>query len=128
MKIIRPLLIFLILLSMSLDLYAQKLTESPIHKKGGAEVRISIEDDAGHIEIFPNPASEYININLSDTKLHNVSFELFDIIGNKINVEAQEMKSDVYRIPVEKLHMGYYVLIVSDSYGRYKKAFKFSKR
>lgn len=113
---------------MSLSMYAQKVSESYIHNRGDAELRINIEDDAGNIEIFPNPASDYVNINLTDTKLKNVSFELYDIIGNKINVQAQEMKKDVYRIPVERLHMGYYVLIVSDPYGRYKKAFKFSKR
>jgi|SRR5690554_3898960 hypothetical protein len=128
MKTIRPIIIFLTLLSMGLTLYGQKIIEKPVFDQGNAEVRLSINDEDGRIEIYPNPATEFININLSDANLSKAKFELYDIIGNKVDVEAQETKHDNYRISVEKLHMGYYVLIVSDSYGRYKKAFKFSKR
>ncbi len=113
---------------MGLTLYGQKIIEKPVFDQGNAEVRLSINDEDGRIEIYPNPATEFININLSDANLSKAKFELYDIIGNKVDVEAQETKHDNYRISVEKLHMGYYVLIVSDSYGRYKKAFKFSKR
>lgn len=128
MKIIRPLLVFFILLSMAITLFAQKVSERNANNKTNAEVKLTIKDDVHQIEIFPNPTTDYVHINLSESELKDVSFELYDIIGNKVDVEAQEMKKDIYRIPVEKLHMGYYVLIISDSYSRYKKAFKFSKR
>lgn len=128
MKIIRPLLIFFTLLSMAITLFAQTVSESNANTKTNAEVKLNIEDNAHPIEIFPNPTSDYVHINLKEAGLRDVSFELYDIIGNKVDVEAQEMKEDIYRIPVEKLHMGYYVLIITDSYSRYKKAFKFSKR
>lgn len=128
MKIIRPLLIFLTLFSIALTIYGQQIAES--NKKGqqNAEVKVNVVNDANLVEIYPNPATNFLNINLSDSELKNVSFELYDIIGNKVNIETQELASDKYRIPVEKLHMGYYVLIVTDAQSRYKKAFKFSKK
>lgn len=127
MEKLRPLLIFFIFLSMGAALYAQKVSESP-RSSNSSEVKLRIVDDHQIVEIFPNPAEDYLNINLKDTDLQNVSFQLYDIIGNEVKVQTQQIAKDSYRIPVEKLHMGYYVLIISDPYSRYKKAFKFSKR
>lgn len=128
MKIIRPLLIFIFIFSMSLTLYGQKVAGSSSDNDKNAEVTLKVEDETDFVEIYPNPATEYLNINVKDSKLKDVSFELYDIIGNKIEVQAQELNADKFRIPVEKLHLGYYVLIVSDVPTRYKKAFKFSKK
>ena len=127
MKIFRPLLIFFTLFSMTVAMYGQKISESK-DNKNTSEVKLRLQDDEHTVEIFPNPTTDYLNINLSNADLKKVNFELYDIIGNKVKIDTQETAKDNYRIPVEKLHMGYYVLIISDPYTRYKKAFKFSKR
>jgi len=128
MKIIRPLFIFFTLFSVALTIYGQQIAESNQKGQQNAEVKLNLDNNTNLVEIYPNPATSYLNINLTDSELKNVNFELYDIIGNKVNIETQELASDKYRIPVEKLHMGYYVLIVSDAQSRYKKAFKFSKK
>lgn len=128
MKIIRPILILFILFSVALTLLGQQVAERNQQGPQNPEVKVNVVNDANLVEIYPNPATNFLNINLSEAELKNVNFELYDIIGNKVNIETQELASDKYRIPVEKLHMGYYVLIVSDAQSRYKKAFKFSKK
>lgn len=128
MKIIRPLVFFILIFAISLNLIGQKVSGSSSSNSQNAEVKLNVENESDFVEIYPNPATEFLNINLKDSELKDVSFELYDIIGNKIDVNTQELDNDKYRIPVEKLHMGYYVLIVSDVSVRYKKAFKFSKK
>lgn len=128
MKIIRPLLLFFTLFSIALTIYGQQIAEREPKSPQNAEVKVNVVNDANLVEIYPNPATSFLNINLTDSELKNVNFELYDIIGNKVSIETQELASNKYRIPVEKLHMGYYVLIVSDAQSRYKKAFKFSKK
>lgn len=128
MKIIRPLVFLILIFSFALTLYGQKVASSDKKGEQNAEVKLNLENKTEFVEIFPNPATEFLNINLKDSEFQNVNFELYDIIGNKVDVKAQELAADKYRIPVEKLHMGYYVLIVTDTPTRYKKAFKFSKK
>lgn len=77
------------------------------------------------VKIFPNPAVDYLNIEISNSDLVKVEFEVFDIIGNRIKVDPERIAKDKFRIPVSELHVGYYMLIIKDPYSRHKEAFRF---
>ncbi|XOV91980.1 MAG: T9SS type A sorting domain-containing protein [Bacteroidota bacterium] len=79
------------------------------------------------IEVYPNPAVEYIIIELSNSSLENVEFELHSIIGNNIEISYENLAFNKYRIPVKDLASGYYFLVVKDEISRFKKAYKFLK-
>ena len=66
------------------------------------------------INVYPNPFSNYINIQLSETSLHdNFTIELFNTIGQEcitpILVEYSGGEN-IYKINTENLLMGIYVL------------------
>lgn len=86
---------------------------------------LQVETD---IELYPNPAVEFLTINLKNSKLEDVQFEVYNIIGNKLSFEMDAINSNSYKINVKEFNPGYYLLIVKDPVTRYNKAFKFRKQ
>ena len=80
------------------------------------------------IELYPNPAIDFLTITLKNSQLKDVQFEMYNIIGNKLNLEMDILSSDTYKINVKEFHSGYYLLIIKDPISRYNKAFKFRKQ
>jgi hypothetical protein len=79
------------------------------------------------IEIFPNPASEFIYIKINNSEFENIEMELFNIIGNSLSFELEEIEKNSYRIKVEDFPPGYYLLMIKDPIKRFNQAFKFHK-
>lgn len=96
------------------------LTENSFRQPSGFDLK-------NQIEIYPNPAVEFLMIEIKDSDLANVEFEMHSIIGNTIKIEPEEVAKDTYKISVKNFNSGYYFLIVKDEYTRYKKAIKFLK-
>lgn len=92
-----------------------ELTQSPLDLKHS-------------VEVYPNPAIDFLNIDVNAKDLVQVEFEVYDIIGNNIKVSPEKLTASKYRVPVSDLHSGYYMLIVRDPYSRYRQIFKFGKR
>lgn len=80
------------------------------------------------IEFYPNPAIDFLNIDIKDNNLVQIEFEVYDIIGNAIKIAPEKLNKNKYRVPVGDLHAGYYMLIVKDPYSRYREIFKFGKQ
>jgi hypothetical protein len=79
------------------------------------------------VDLYPNPATEFLNVTLNNAQLKNVEIEMYNIIGNKLDFELDRTKLNSYKINVKDLHSGYYLLLVKDPISRYNKAFKFRK-
>jgi len=80
------------------------------------------------VEIYPNPADDFINISLKNSRLKNVEIEMFNIIGNKIDFELEQVASNNYKANVKELKSGYYLVIVKDPITRFNRAYKFRKQ
>lgn len=80
------------------------------------------------VELYPNPAIDFLNITLKNSQLKNVEFEVYNIIGNKMNFEMDAINSNNFKINVKEFNSGYYLLILKDPISRYNKAFKFRKQ
>ncbi len=79
------------------------------------------------IEIYPNPAVENIFIKIENSELEKVEFELFNIIGNTLDIEPEEISKNTFKINVEEFPAGYYLIIIKDPITRFNQAFKFNK-
>ncbi len=79
------------------------------------------------VELFPNPTVNFLNISISDAEIKNVQFELYTIIGNKVDFDVEKQNNASYKINVESLNQGYYLLVVKDPMSRINKAYKFRK-
>jgi len=80
------------------------------------------------IELYPNPAVDFVFVNVHDNNLKEVTFELHSLIGNKVVIQPEELSTGKYRIPVKNLSNGYYFLVIKDDDVSYKQAYKFLKR
>ena len=96
-------------------------SELPLLKKESLQVSMDVE-------LYPNPSVEFLNITLKNSRLKNVEFEMYNVIGNKIEFEIEAINTSSYKINVKEFNPGYYLLIVKDPISRYNKAFKFRKQ
>lgn len=66
------------------------------------------------VKVYPNPvASGYINIDVSDLSTSNMSFVIFDFMGKQIQrIESSEISGDSYKLNVDNLAKGVYLLHV----------------
>jgi len=121
------LLIFTILLLAAFSGFAQTGSGDVGYVGENNELTKTIDLEKA-IEFYPNPAIDYLNIDIKDEGLVQIEFEVYDIIGNAIKIDPERLTRNKYRVPVGDLHAGYYMLIVKDPYSRYRQIFKFGKR
>lgn len=96
-------------------------SELPILKKESLQLSMDVE-------LYPNPTVDFLNITLKNSNLKNVEFEMYNVIGNKIDFELDAVNGVSYKINVKDFNPGYYLLIIKDPISRYNKAFKFRKQ
>ncbi len=99
--------------------FGQSFTEAPI---AGQKVEL-----VNKVELFPNPTTEFIYVEIHESTLNNPKFEMFSIIGTKVNLKVEKINSNKYKIPVKDYASGYYMLILKDEGARFSQAFKFAK-
>ncbi len=92
----------------------------------GVAQSLDSSDQRDKISVYPNPAVEYLMVQI-EGEVSNATFELNSMIGNRLQVQPEEVGVGKYKIPVKELATGYYFLIVKDEEKRFKKAFKFLK-
>jgi hypothetical protein len=79
------------------------------------------------VDIYPNPTVDFLNIQVSETQAE-ITFHLHNIIGNEIKIKPEKVGDNKYRINVESLAPGYYLLAVKESTSKFTKTLKFLKR
>lgn len=92
-----------------------------------SRVENEIEKRNYKVDIFPVPATDYITIRLEDNSFDAVEFEIFSLIGNKVEFSTQKISDSEYKIPVRDYAAGQYILVIKDNNARYRRAFKFQK-
>lgn len=80
------------------------------------------------VEIYPNPSVKYLIVEIKNSELLNVEFEMRSIIGNKLNVMAENIGTDKYRFNVKQFAPGYYFIVIKDDNTQFKQAHKFLKK
>lgn len=74
-------------------------------------------DNSNMVNIYPNPASDYVNISIYDKRITNVN--VVSVIGRRIarfNVDAN--RTEDIRVPLDKVADGIYLLQFADVNGK----------
>ncbi|MGL1885748.1 MAG: T9SS type A sorting domain-containing protein [Reichenbachiella sp.] len=79
------------------------------------------------IEVYPNPSVEFIIVEISNSDLEKVKFQLHSLIGNTVDVPYEEVGKNKYKINLQEYTPGYYFLIIKDDVTYFKEAYKFLK-
>jgi hypothetical protein len=58
--------------------------------------------------VYPNPAGDYVNINITGNTEQNVHFVIMNTMGVKIIEKTLIAGNSLYRLDVEKLKQGLY--------------------
>lgn len=88
----------------------------------------SVVEIKNKIDIYPNPSVNFLVIEIKNSELERVEFEMRSIIGNKVSIIPEEIGRNKYRINVKDFSTGYYFLVVKDEFTRFKEAHKFLKK
>lgn len=80
------------------------------------------------VKLFPNPAVDYLIVEIKDSAMVAVDFELNNIIGNTFSLRSEKMEGNRYKFYVKDLMPGYYFLTVKDANSGYKRAYRFVKK
>ncbi len=91
------------------------------------EVNVFFDSNELKVNLYPNPTTEYLYVELDNNRIEEANFELHSIIGSRIKIDPELVSNNKYRISVKEFPRGYYFLILKDELTRYKKAFKFLK-
>ena len=115
----------LLIISLGLLLCGAAQAQGPDNGQEKSAFQSTLQENK--IDIYPNPAVEYLIVQISNSSLTKMEFEMHSIIGNQMTIKAQDLGNGRFRIPVDNFATGYYFLIVKDENARFKRAFKFLK-
>lgn len=80
------------------------------------------------VHLFPNPATEFVDVKLDQFPAEKVTLSVHNIIGNELQVETEVLDEHLIRVKVKDLVAGYYLLAVKDEESKFRGTYKFLKR
>ncbi len=80
------------------------------------------------VKLYPNPSVDYLEVRINNSTLTNATFTVHNIIGNVVEAEIETVGEGQYRIKVENLAPGYYLLAIRDDGNFFKETYKFLKK
>ncbi len=83
-------------------------------------------DPVKFVQVFPNPATEFLIIKFETPIAKKTKFTVHNIIGNELEIEPEIVDEYEAHIKVKDLHEGYYFLAIQSASS--KSTFKFLKR
>ncbi len=85
-------------------------------------------DIAKSVQIFPNPATDFVSVKIEQVRAQDIQLSLRNIIGNEISAETEIVDEHELRIRVKDLAAGYYLLAMKDHDSKFRGTYKFLKR
>ena len=84
-------------------------------------------DKANRIDVYPNPAQEFLVVQISNSNVDDLKFEIRSLLGQKMLVVPEDLGNGKYRFAVKDFAVGYYFMIVKDPRGAVQVAKKWLK-
>ena len=88
-------------------------------------------DNKVKVEVFPNPTTNYLTVDLSKLSLRDPKIEIRNIIGSKMVARTEKVGgigSKQYRVDVQDYPRGYYLVLVRDDQSQFQQTVRFSKK
>jgi hypothetical protein len=100
---------------------------------GGANAQSGVEELSSNeepkaVQVFPNPAIDYVNIRFESPRAKAVSVVLHNIIGNEIDVDAELVDDHIIQLKIKDLPTGYYLITLRQNETSSRTILKFLKR
>lgn len=104
--------------------FIQDQREWAVKQMKGWDKDCSIDDNSVYdLFVYPNPCSDYINIKNDITSFEYSTFLVYDFTGKLCqNTPYEYMEGDFYRLPLNNLRSGIYLLLKKSADGRIGRA------
>ncbi len=80
------------------------------------------------VHIFPNPASNYLNLRLlEDQYIEDFEISVYSLIGNKMNLKYEKISDNEVQLNIENYKIGYYFILLDSRKDDKRRIYKFSK-
>lgn len=100
-----------------------------VNAQSEALAKLSTNNDPKvKVEVFPNPTSDYLTIDLSKLELKKPKIEIRNIIGSKMDLDIDEAGNKRFRVDVTAYPRGYYLVLVKDDQSKFQQTVRFSKK
>lgn len=87
-------------------------------------VAVSVEEFASeNLKLFPNPATDFVTIQLNEISTQDASLKVIDITGKAVYVQALDAVSDNITFDVNRLAPGVYNVLISNANAVYTAKF-----
>jgi hypothetical protein len=80
------------------------------------------------VEVFPNPTTDFLTIDLSKLNLKKPNIEIRNIIGSKMSMTKEDAGDKKIRVDVTSYPRGYYLVLVKDDQSKFQQTIRFSKK
>lgn len=80
------------------------------------------------IKVYPNPASDYVWVDLKSDEIKDATIELYDLEGKLIYSSKLNLIEGSTKIDLHNLNSSQYILRISDNTGNVLQTFKLIKR
>jgi hypothetical protein len=85
-------------------------------------------DPIKSVEIFPNPATDFINVKFSTPIANKIRLSVHNVIGNTMELETEVIDEHQVKLRVKDLATGYYLISVKSENLNLSSTYKFLKR
>ncbi len=86
------------------------------------------KNDKIKVEVFPNPTSDYLTVDLSKLSLISPKIEIRNIIGSQMRMDIEKLEDKKHRVDVKDYPPGYYLVLVRDVRSKFQQTIRFSKK
>ena len=111
-----------------LVMLALAMTLLCVEAKAQSQELTALNDNELKVEVFPNPTSNYLTIDLTKLSVRKPKIEIRNIIGSKMRMSVQELETKKYRVDVKDYPPGYYLVLVMDEQTKFQQTVRFSKK
>ena len=112
-------LLFSLLLTVAFAFQSQAQDRNDLSAKKNGQVKV---------EVFPNPATNYLTVDLSKLSLQDPKIEIRNIIGSKMTFRSEKLGRNKQRLDVQDYPPGYYLVLVRDDKTKFQQTVRFSKK
>jgi hypothetical protein len=85
-------------------------------------------DPEKSVQIYPNPASDYLTIKFESPVAKSSKLAFHSIIGSSIELEQEVIDDFEIRVKTKDLPVGYYIIAVHDPQNNSRAIYKFLKK
>ena len=85
-------------------------------------------DPAKSVQVYPNPATDYLTLKFETPIAKTVKLEFHTIIGTPLELEHEAIDEFEVRVKVKDLSIGYYIIGVQDAQSNSRAIHKFLKK